>query len=860
MTMVHPAADRSRAHADLCASLIRERKGDILACWEERVKVLPSTRKLEIAELLDHVPEVLERIAESVDELGSQHLSPPRAETAQLHALERFEQNFDLAAVVTELGMLRSCILHAIEAIDQPVSVAALRMLDEAIDAMVTDAIDKYMGIRDETLHVFDQIATAALDSRSLEELVQRLLQILVRSSASVDLASLIGREGTAMRVRAAVGEAAAKDPAVLHLGEHIAGRVAKSRQPFELRDAANASVLAEAALPRSPLRALYAIPLIDEGDVVGVLQMGSMSVDEFSQEEKRLLRAVGARATAAINQHMLREAAERSTHELCRREEEFHALADNIPQFAWMADARGNPYWFNQRWLDYAGTTLEEMRAAGPMRFLHPDHAQRANDSYQQAVVAGRAWEAMFPLLGRSGRYRWFLCRAIPLQGVRGSIVRWFGTHTDVTEQRFLDEATKVLNSSLNYAETLQQIASLAVPDLADWCVVDLLEDQEMRRVAIANTHPEGLRLAQEWNRTYPPVLDAETGVARAIRTGEPVLVSKITDQHLAEAARNADDLRQLRELHLVSYIIAPLLARGRALGAITLVTAESNRSYTQNDCEVAKELARRAGTAVDNARLYKESQQALSQREDAVHSREEVLAIVSHDLRGPLSTIGLNAELLEQTYPAPDSTKRLEAIHRSAARMEHMIDDLLDVATIEAKGLSLHYAIEDAERIVTTVIEAHEAAAAGKGITLTQDCALASVRLSCDRERIERVFTNLIGNSLKFCTSGAAISVRGKVVHGEVAFSVEDTGPGIPAEQIPHLFDRYWTAHHARGTKGAGLGLYICKGIVEAHGGRLWVDSVVGRGTTFFFTLPLPASTTERPSRHQAHGHERT
>jgi len=815
-------------YSELCAALIRDHRNEILACWEERVRILPVARKLGHTELVNHVPELLDRIASRLVKSSSHHVHQLEAETAEGHAIQRYEQKFDLAAVVTELGMLRSCILLTIDAVHPQIPVAALRILDEAIDAIVTYETEGYVGVRERTLQVFDQIATAALDSRSLDELVNRLLEILVHSSESVDMAALLVPHDDTMRVRSSIGEE--QSPAWTHFSESVAHRVASSREEFELRDTGNARV-----------RVLYAIPLIDAGEVTAVLHMGSLSADRFSLDEKRLLRAVGARATAAIRQHMLREAAERTTRDLRMREEEFHTLADNIPQFTWMADARGNIYWYNKRWLEYAGTTLEQMRALGPIPFIHPDHVPRVTESFQHAVAEARAWEETFPMRCVNGRYRWFLCRAIPIVGAHGTIARWFGTNTDVTEQRFLDEATKVLNSSLDYEETLQQIARLAVPDLADWCVVDLAEaPKKIRRVAIASSNPEGEKRTQEWDRTYPPIWDAETGVERAIRMGEPVLIPKVTEELMVADARSPEHLGELRALNLVSIIIAPLMARGRALGSVTLVTSESQRTYGRTELEVATELGRRAGTAVDNARLYKESQQALSERRAAVKSREEVLAIVSHDLRGPLNTIGMSTSLLEQRHPDPESSRRLQLIHNSADFMEHMIDDLLDVASIEAKGLVLRRELEDAERLVSAAVEAHETAAASHGIAIKGEGHLDSVRIRCDRERIERVFTNLIGNALKFCRRGDAITVEGHVAEGQVVFSVADTGPGIPPDQAPHLFDRYWTSTQS-GTKGTGLGLYICKGIVEAHGGTLGVESSVGHGTKFSFTLPL-------------------
>jgi signal transduction histidine kinase len=302
-----------------------------------------------------------------------------------------------------------------------------------------------------------------------------------------------------------------------------------------------------------------------------------------------------------------------------------------------------------------------------------------------------------------------------------------------------------------------------------------------------------------------------------------------------LVAATQAEEQLRELRAFGLRSYIIAPLLARGRTLGAITLLTSESGRRYQASDVEVAMELGRRAGMAVDNARLYEESQQAS-------RTREEVLAIVSHDLRSPLSAIDLAATTLLREYGAvPRTRKQLELIRRSTDRMERLINDLLDMATIEAKGLSLSLAPQDAAALLEMVVDVHEPLANERGIKIIRDCDLAGVYLQCDRARVEQVFANLLDNAKKYCRPGDVIFVRGTRAEGMARFSVADTGPGIAPEELPHLFQPYWAAKRPQVRKGTGLGLYICKGIVEAHGGKLWVESKVDQGAMFVFTLPL-------------------
>lgn len=412
------------------------------------------------------------------------------------------------------------------------------------------------------------------------------------------------------------------------------------------------------------------------------------------------------------------------------------------------------------------------------------------------------------------------------------------------------LDQSTSVLHASLNYHETLEQIARLAVPALADLCAVDLVEPTGgLRRVGAAAADPAKLARIREWGPGYAPDRDSPVGVRRVVRTGDAVCIAEISDDILASVARDEGHLQGLRELGVVSVIVAPIRARDRTLGAITLATSiESRRRYQTSDLDLAKELGYRAGMAVDNARLYQASQQALREREEALRSREDILAIVSHDLRGPLATIALSAgSLLEEPDLAARTLQRLEIIQRAGTRMEHMINDLLDMASIDAKGLTLDRSTEDADEIITRVLEAHEGMAATKNIQLRREGELSSVELWCDRERVEQVFGNLIGNALKYGRPGDVITIGGHVVGGDVHLTIADTGPGIPADDLPHVFERYWTAKR-QGTKGTGLGLYICKGIVEAHGGKIWVESTVGVGTTFSFTLPRASAAEAR------------
>jgi PAS domain S-box-containing protein len=221
------------------------------------------------------------------------------------------------------------------------------------------------------------------------------------------------------------------------------------------------------------------------------------------------------------------------------------------------------------------------------------------------------------------------------------------------------------------------------------------------------------------------------------------------------------------------------------------------------------------------------------------AVRTREDVLAIVSHDLRSPLGTVQLSATLLGQLATDHRAKRHLELIHRCCTRMENLIDDLLDTTSIRTGRLQLSLRPERAESVLTETLDLHLPIAEERGIRLVGACDVDDAVIACDRDRILQVFSNLVGNAIKFCRPGDAITVSATRVGEDVVFSVTDTGPGIAPDVAPHLFEPYWSGPgHAK--QGAGLGLYISRGIVEGHGGRLWVEDAPGSGARFLFTLP--------------------
>lgn len=408
-----------------------------------------------------------------------------------------------------------------------------------------------------------------------------------------------------------------------------------------------------------------------------------------------------------------------------------------------------------------------------------------------------------------------------------------------DVTEirraaelQRFLAEASKTLAETLEYDTALEAIARFAVPTMADWCIVDTVEGRACGHepLVIAHVDPAMVERVRELRRLYPPDANGPRGVSAVLRSGKPELYPSISDEFLAQAAHDERHLALARELGLRSAMIVPLVARGAILGTVTF--ASSTRSFDENDLAAAEDFAWRAALGLDNARL-------MHGMRDAVRLREEVLAVVSHDLRNALNTVNVAASLLAQKAADPSVSRSIGTIMRSANRMTHLIASLLDVASIQAGRLRIEKAPHDLAALVRETIEDAEPLATDRKLTLAWNGTPDSVDVSFDRERIAQVLSNLLGNAIKFAHSNSVVTVCVEPVDREVRVSVADRGPGISPDELTHLFQPYWSAaRHLK--KGTGLGLYIAKSIVHAHGGRIWAESREGVGTTFHFTLP--------------------
>lgn len=399
---------------------------------------------------------------------------------------------------------------------------------------------------------------------------------------------------------------------------------------------------------------------------------------------------------------------------------------------------------------------------------------------------------------------------------------------------ERFLVEAGGLLGTSLDMGRTLQALARVPVPYLADACIVDVVGVDDRWQRQVSNSDANDLQTALEAVGQQTLSWDSPWRAIDAMRTQKVEVISAITDDWLEGHSESPSDMARWQALKAKSALFVPLMARDHVLGALTLIRRTS-ASFTPEQVALAQALGQRAAYAMDNALLY-----TIAQR--ATRAREDVLSVVSHDLGNPLAAIRLCAAALLEAPPADVAEQRhlMQAIGNSADWMSKLIADLLDVSTIEVGKLSLERRTEQVAPIVKQALAMVAPQAQQRGVALNSSVADGLPAVHGDAARLIQVLTNLLGNSLKYTERDGSVTVTAAHNSDEVQLSVRDTGSGIPGEQLPRIFERYYTRKRGANKSGSGLGLSIARGIVEAHGGRIWVESEVGAGTTFFVALP--------------------
>ena len=444
----------------------------------------------------------------------------------------------------------------------------------------------------------------------------------------------------------------------------------------------------------------------------------------------------------------------------------------------------------------------------------------------------------------------------ASPLRGPDGRLAGAVGVLREVSErrrgeerERLLLEASTVLGSTLDHQAILHQLVRLALPRYADWCLLEVVEeDGEVGAVAGAHVHPEREPQVIELAGQADALGDAVTGV---LRTGESFLLAVVPRGFAGLVARTSRQLDLLGALAPESLIAAPLKARGKVMGFIAFAFSGSGRRYQPADLPLVEGLARRAALAIDNARLYRDSQQAN-------RLKDEFLATLSHELRTPLNAVlGWTQLLLTRQLRGVEVDRALQTIRRNAEAQTRLIGDILDVSRIITGKLRLNIGSTDLRGVIDAAVEGVRPAAEAKGLRLTVDTEASPRAMLADPDRLQQVVWNLLSNAVKFTPSGGRVTLQvGGDAH-TTQVRVSDTGAGIPPRFLDSLFERFRQADGSttRAYGGLGLGLAIVRHLVELHGGAVRGESEgEGLGATFTVTLPVtqpPRRAARGPSR---------
>jgi signal transduction histidine kinase len=404
-------------------------------------------------------------------------------------------------------------------------------------------------------------------------------------------------------------------------------------------------------------------------------------------------------------------------------------------------------------------------------------------------------------------------------------------GAEAAALRSDFLGEVSRCLAKSLDQKQVAERAVELAIDHLADWAVIDVSDNSQVHRLALAHKNPESYAVLAEASRLYPPGKGRPHLSALVMRLGQSVLYPTVTDAQLARYTIDAQHAEMIRSLGMRSAIGVPLLGEGQVFGAIGLTS--STRTYDQDDLRLAEDFAERVASAFCNARLYRQAQ-------DAVVVRDEFLSLAAHELRTPLNGIQLSVDRLDQQLektPLREGAP-FKVLVRQVDRLNRLVEQLLDASQIGRGSLTLQPERIDLSRLVEEVTQEFQYRLESAGCPLTLDTH-GPVDGYWDPVRLTRVISNLLDNAIKFaphCPIAVSVSANSK----KAVMSVQDHGEGIPPERLRDIFDPYKRGVSARNFGGLGLGLYVVRAIVEAHGGTVTVESRPGNGTRFTLELP--------------------
>lgn len=483
----------------------------------------------------------------------------------------------------------------------------------------------------------------------------------------------------------------------------------------------------------------------------------------------------------------------------------------------------------------------------------IHPEDRERVLSTIRNSIEAGQEHFLEYRIIWPDRSVHWLEARGRLIRDDEGQPLRLIGVCSDITFRKQLEEslrlladASKLLSEFSDFESTLQEMASLAVSEFADWCVVDtLLADGSLKLMTLTHVDPAKTEIVRQLRLRFPLTFDETFGVSKVLETGQSQLVSEIDDGVLQAAAQNEVHLQMMRDLGVRSCMFVPLVAKHQLLGVLTFVSGDTGRRYSPEDLALAEELASRTAIALENAQLYEELR-------EADRRKDEFLAMLAHELRNPLAPIRSGLDLLAMN-PREDH----ETIALMQDQVEHvvrLVDDLLDVSRIMRGRVEIRREVVELGDLIRRSVLAVQPMIKGQNQELEVAFREHGLWLDVDPIRIVQVFENLLNNASKYTDSEGTINLIAERVADEAVISIKDNGVGIEPELLPHVFDLFTQSSRSldRSQGGLGIGLTLVKQLVEMHGGNVTAESKgSGYGSTFTVRLPLAKSAVPRQEK---------
>lgn len=612
-------------------------------------------------------------------------------------------------------------------------------------------------------------------------------------------------------------------------------------------------------------LKSYMGVPLIARNKIIGAMTFSSVQEDRFyTKKDLQFVTELAHRIALTLdNIRLFKEAQEelREREQIAvnlQKEEERLRLAQeagHLGVFDWDM-LKDQVQWSTELEKIYGikqGGLKRSYNAFNDM--IHPEDKKLTAKTFNDKLKTTDNVELEFRIIRPDGSIRWIYSKAQVFFDEKRRPIRSVGINIDITERmqqqvnlRFLAEAGKILGSSLNYETTLSQVAKLAVPQVADWFGIDILDEKgNLKQIAVGHKDPTKIKWAREMRKKYPPDMNSPRGLPYVLKTGKSELYPFITEQMLEMTARDKEHLKYIKEIGLTSVMIVPLFAEKKPIGAITFVSSETKRQFTKEDLAIAEELAHRASLAIENAKLYKSAQ-------DAITLRDDFISVASHELKTPITSVKIFTQVLLKHAELNSDEKAIKSLNKmdkQVDKLTELVYNLLNIAKIQSGRMEFSKKTFDFDQMV------HESVDVLQHMTTKHQLIIVgktNKTFTGDEDRIGQVLSNLISNAIKYSPQAEKVVITLTAKNDQIGVAVQDYGIGMAKQHLNKIFNRFYRVSGAtdKTFPGLGIGLYISDEIIKRHGGKLWAESKPGKGSTFFISLPLSQKETSEVLPH--------